>query len=111
MARDLKTLDVSDDPGLLHLAEEVATTREPRVLASKERELALLLPIPSPAARSASRQERAGATRRAPTAQEIVRSRAGIAAAAGSWKDFDTEAFKTYIRERRRTSGRAPIAL
>jgi hypothetical protein len=35
----------------------------------------------------------------------------GIRAAAGSWKDIDAEAFKAYIRERRKASSRRPVAL
>lgn len=46
---------------------------------------------------------------RRPSAEQVARSIAGIRAAAGSWKDIDTEAFKAYIRERRRTSSRPPI--
>ena len=36
-------------------------------------------------------------------------ARAGILAAAGSWKDLDAEAFKAYIRERRRTKNRPSV--
>lgn len=46
-----------------------------------------------------------------PTPEEVERSRAGILAAAGTWKDFDAEAFKAYIYERRRTSSRPPVEL
>ena len=34
---------------------------------------------------------------------------AGILAAAGSWKDIDAEAFKAYVRERRRTKNRPSV--
>lgn len=44
--------------------------------------------------------------RRPPTAEEIARSRAGIREAAGSWREIDAEAFKAYVRERRRTANR-----
>ncbi len=50
-------------------------------------------------------------TRRRPAAEEIERSRAGIREAAGSWRDIDAEAFKNYIRERRRTANRPSIEL
>lgn len=47
-----------------------------------------------------------------PTAEEVARSAEGIRRAAGRWKDLiDAEAFKTYIRERRRTSSRPPLRL
>ena len=38
-------------------------------------------------------------------------ARAGIRAAAGSWKEIDAEAFKAYIRQRRRASSRPPVQL
>lgn len=46
-----------------------------------------------------------------PTPEKIERSRAGIREAAGSWRDIDTDAFKAYIRERRRTGSRPPVEL
>lgn len=36
-------------------------------------------------------------------------ARQSTLAAAGSWKDIDAEAFKAYIRERRRTKNRPPV--
>ena len=44
-----------------------------------------------------------------PSAEQVARSVEGIRRAAGSWKDIDAEAFKAYIRERRRTSSRRPV--
>ena len=43
-----------------------------------------------------------------PSAEQVARSIEGLRRAAGSWKDIDAEAFKAYIRERRRTSSRRP---
>jgi hypothetical protein len=41
-----------------------------------------------------------------------VEARAGILAASGSWKGLiDAEAFKAYIRERRRTKNRPSVRL
>jgi hypothetical protein len=50
-------------------------------------------------------------TRQRPAAEELERSRAGIREAAGSWRDIDAEAFKAYIRERRRTANRPSVEL
>ena len=36
---------------------------------------------------------------------------AGMQADASSWRDIDAEAFKAYLRERRRSSSRPPIRL
>lgn len=48
MARAARTLDVSDTPDLLHLAEEVARTREPRVLVKEAQELVVVVPVDAP---------------------------------------------------------------
>lgn len=44
-------------------------------------------------------------------ALDAARSTEGILKAAGTWQDLDAEAFKAYIRERRRASRRAPVRL
>jgi hypothetical protein len=46
-----------------------------------------------------------------PSPEEVARSRDGIRKAAGSWKDIDTEAFKTYIADRRHTANRPSVKL
>jgi hypothetical protein len=50
---------------------------------------------------------------KAPSASpsDIARSREGILTAAGSWKDIATEAFKAYIKARRRTANRPSVKL
>jgi hypothetical protein len=62
-----------------------------------------------PARRSARAGK--GTARRSPTIEEVARSKAGILASAGSWKDVDAEALKAYIRERRDASSRPPVRL
>lgn len=52
-----------------------------------------------------------GSMARRPSPEEVERSRAGIRDAAGSWRDIDANAFKAYIRERRRTANRPPVKL
>ena len=54
MGRDLKAIDVSDQPELLRLAEEVHTSGEARLLRRASQELAVLLPT-TPRPRSPSR--------------------------------------------------------
>jgi hypothetical protein len=46
MAEELRSIDVSDAPEVLRLAQEVAETGVGRVLRTAERELALLMPVP-----------------------------------------------------------------
>ena len=59
-----------------------------------------------------SRAQPEGATRRKPSPEEVARSIEGIERAAGSWVGLvDGEAFKAYVRERRRTSSRPPVKL
>jgi uncharacterized protein (DUF433 family) len=55
--------------------------------------------------------ERVSDEDRAPSLEDVARSRAGIREAAGSWKDIDTEAFKAYIKERRQTANRPSVKL
>jgi hypothetical protein len=43
--------------------------------------------------------------------EDITRSRDGILKAAGTWKGIDTEAFKAYIADRRRTANRPSVKL
>ena len=48
---------------------------------------------------------------KAPSPEDVARSREGIGEAAGSWKDIDTAAFKAYIATRRHTANRPSIKL
>ena len=54
MARELRPIDISNNPELLRLAEEVAATQEPRVLRRESEEVAVLMPAP-PKKKRASR--------------------------------------------------------
>jgi hypothetical protein len=48
MAREAAPVDISTMPDLTRLAEEVARTRQPRVLRHGDTDLAVLSPTPSP---------------------------------------------------------------
>ena len=48
---------------------------------------------------------------KAPSPEEVTRSKDGILEAAGSWKDIDTEAFKAYIKDRRQTANHPSVKL
>jgi len=101
MAKELRPLDISNVPELLRLVEEVRESEEPRVLRRDSEDLAILMPVKPP-------RRRAGK----PSAANVARSKAGILKAAGGWKEIvNAEAFKAYIRERRRTSNRPPVHL
>lgn len=105
MAKELTPLDISDQPDLLRLAQEVQATRQPRLLQRDGEELAILIPV------THARRPSSLAASRARAAAAVARSKAGIRASAGSWKDLDVEAFKTYVRERRTMPGRPPVRL
>jgi hypothetical protein len=44
MARELQPIDISDAPELLRLAEEVRSSRAPRLLRSGDQDVAILIP-------------------------------------------------------------------
>jgi len=93
MAEHIKSIDISETPELLQLAEEVHRTHEPRVLRREGEDLAMVVPLPH------SLPPR----RRKPTAADYEAFRR----AAGSWADIDTEALKEYIY-RAREEGTRP---
>ncbi|MBI2906835.1 MAG: hypothetical protein HYX92_04165 [Chloroflexi bacterium] len=92
MARELKTIDISNVPELLRIVEEVRATNEPRVLRRDSEELAVLTPSP----------KRRRRTVRAKTKADYEAFRT----AAGSWKDVDTDKLVAEIYESRRRSFR-----
>ena len=110
MATEFKPIDISNTPELVRLVEEVRATREPRVLRRDGEDLAVLTPISPTSTRRAARAK-GGRVKAAVDAAAVARSRAGILAAAGSWKDVDIEAFKRYVRERRAISSRPAVEL
>ena len=61
-------------------------------------------------AESPEQPQETGSVRERPSPGQIALSIEGIKRAAGSWADtIDAEAFKAYIRERRRSSSRPPV--
>lgn len=98
MTRELKVINISNVPELLHLAEEVRNTNEPCVLRRDSEDLAILMPP----ARARKRRALRAKTK---ADYEAFRS------AAGSWKDMDTDKFVADIYESRRRSSRPPVEL
>lgn len=98
MAHEREPLDISHNPDLLRLAEEVRRSNTPRVLRAENRDLAVVVPVAEPLKRTSKR----------------VKTDADYQAfldSAGSWGDVDTDAFKHYIRERRDAGSRPPVEL
>jgi hypothetical protein len=97
MAKELAPIDISHLPDLVRLAEEVQTTKLPRVLRRNNENIALMVPLTS--------------RRRAPTRPRTKADVDAFLAAAGSWRDLiDPEEFKAHIASSR-GSGRTPVDL
>jgi hypothetical protein len=92
MAEHPKSIDVSDVPEILRLAEEVRRAGEPRVLQKDGEDLAMVVPLPR--ARK-SRFKR-------PTAEDLEAFRS----AAGGWADIDTDKLIEDIYRARREGTR-----
>lgn len=98
VARALRAIDISNMPELLRLVEEVRETEEPRVLRRDSEDVAILMPTKP----SSKRKSKAAKTK---ADYEAFR------AAAGGWKDVDTEKLIEDIYADRRVSNRPPVDL
>jgi hypothetical protein len=86
-------IDISNNPSLLRLAEEVEATKKPRKLMRDNQIVAILTPATKPQ----KRRERIKANNEA------------FRAAFGSWKDVDTERLLNDIYEDRRRRNTRPL--
>ena len=98
MAKEVKPMDISTEPVLLRLAEEVLTSGEPRVLRREDEDLVMVTPV---------RPTRARRLKRTPSKAAYE----AFLASAGSWSDVDTDKLVADIYESRRRSTRAPVEL
>lgn len=98
MADHTKSIDISDVPDVLKLAEEVRRDGEPRVLRRNGEDLAVVLPLPAS-------EKRHGRRVLSEADYEAFRS------AAGGWQDIDTDRLIENIYESRRISTRPPVEL
>lgn len=97
MAERHKSIDISDVPEILRLAEEVRRAGEPRVLQKDGEDLAMVVPLRRPRKRRMKK----------PTPEDIEAFRS----AAGGWADIDTDKLIENIYESRRISTRPPVKL
>jgi hypothetical protein len=95
MAREFEFIDVSGDPALRKLAEEVRAGGKARVLRSNETDLAVILPLPR------KRRPR----RLSDSAREAFLS------SAGGWKDVDTDQLLKDIYEARQVEEDRSVSL
>ncbi len=101
MARAPQPIDISADPTLMRLAEEVATSGTPRVLRRDGEDVAVLMPVRS---RRPLRRLRRGVKTEA--------DHAAFLASAGAWADLvNTDQLKADIAASRAASSRPPIEL
>lgn len=99
MAREIKRIDISNTPELLRLAEQVRTSREPRVLRRDSEDIAVLMPV------SPARRRRVART---PTKADEE----AFLSSAGGWKDnVDVDKFLADNYESRSHSFRPPVDL
>lgn len=98
MAEHAKSIDISDVPEILRLAEEVRRAGEPRILRKDGEDLAVVVPLPEPASK------RRGRTKTEADYEALRR-------AAGGWSDVDTDKLIADIYEDRRRSSRPPVEL
>lgn len=124
MAEPMKSIDISDNPELIRLVEEVERSHEPRLLRANGRTLGVLAPADQPTKEPApveySEAELTALFEEAikpdPRAvQRLARrkplsetARQALLSAAGGWKDVDTARFLEENAKSRRLS-RAPI--
>jgi hypothetical protein len=106
MASHAPGIELADISDLADLVDEVRRSRRPCTLRQGGQDVAVLVPVPTPRARPA-RVNRP----RPPTAEEIARSRAGIEASAGTWKDVDVDALQRELRRQRDVTTRPAVEL
>src|SRR5438128_1664829 len=95
---EFKSIEISEIPDVLRIAEEVRSTNEPRVLSRNDEAIAVVVPV------SAARRPR---SKRPGTKADHD----AFLAAAGGWKDLiDPEEFKQNIAASR-GSDRYPVNL
>ncbi len=99
MARARTSIDISNTPDLLRLAEEVAESGKPWVLRRADEDVAVLMPVKKPASRRRTGRKKTKADYKA------------FLASAGGWSDVDTDTLIEDIYESRRISTRPPVEL
>ncbi len=100
MAEHAKSIDISDMPELLRLAEEVRASNQPRMLTCGHEQLAVVMPVGT---RTGKRHR--GKT---PTEEDLEAFRS----AAGGWRGVvDVDKLVKDIYESRRISTRPPVEL
>jgi hypothetical protein len=94
----LETIDISNNPDLLRIAEEVRRRNTSTVLRNGNEDVAIMTPVADGAKRT---------TGRSPIKKKSAAAMAIFLSSAGGWKDLvDTDKLKADIYESRRLSTR-----
>jgi hypothetical protein len=94
--KDHEPIDISEMPEVGKLVEELSKSDKPRMLRRGNEDVAILTPIKEPKDKN-----------RKPTPEQIAAARS----AAGSWKDFDADAFIEQVYRDRENGDRPPVEL
>lgn len=95
--KDSDPIDISGMPEVIRLVDKATSSDEPVALRRGDEVVAEIVPVIGPSGRLRKRRTAEG--------------RAAFRAAAGSWKDVDTEKFLERVYERRRLSTKPPVEL
>lgn len=87
VAKRMETIDITDKPDLVDVAEEVRTTGEPLVLRRGGEDLAVIRPV----TKAAIRPPKSPAMRRLKPKRLSEADREAFLSAAGGWADVDTD--------------------
>ncbi len=94
--RTILSIDISNNPDLLRIVEEVKTSRKPRLLKKDSETLAVVMPVGTAVSPTKTR---------AKTKADYQ----AFLAALGSWKDIDADAMIANIYRAREEGNRPPI--
>ena len=98
----IATLDISDEPLLVRVTEEMQRDGRPRVLRRNGEDVAILMPQPP------RKRARKSLKDWKPSTEDLEAFRS----AAGGWKDMDTDTLIANIyADRRATADRPPVDL
>lgn len=99
MASARETIDIANNPDLLRIVETMRQRHTSAVLTNGTENVAVMTPVGE-------------APRRRRTRVKTQADHDAFIQAAGSWKGLiDAEAFKAYLRERRKTANRPSVTL
>ncbi|MGI8689664.1 MAG: hypothetical protein ACR2M3_13905 [Thermomicrobiales bacterium] len=104
MVKPLESIDITDKPDLVAVAEEVQATGEPHTLQRNNEAVAIITPIMPVRARA----PQALAKRRLKPKKMTEADIEAFFSAAGSWADVDTDTLIANIYADRENSNRPP---